>query len=343
MIPNIIKNSLLEKQKGLSEITVKAIKSINKNKKKPLGKFSPWAWCLEPVRGCNLACWHCPARLFPKGYKFMSKETWINVWKIIKEVTPYCRVEMANSGEPTLHPDFLEFISIARQISPHSQIQITTNGTTLIKKKITYQQLFTAGVNIVYVDMYAPKEKHISLAEKSGYNFYEYYKKSDNNRPSAWTYHNDQKIQFIALSETPDNWPAQKINKGGLGTFLNNIDFEEAKKFNIFPIIDAPIRRCNQPMKYVQVVADGTYLFCCQDVFNTAKITQNVNGGIEDFIKFWLGGYIQYTRKTLFEKNRRGHPICKNCGIIFSRCDMKLWKEDMFSVIYKNPIRENDF
>jgi len=309
-----------------------AINTINKNPKRPLGKFNPWAWCLEPVRGCNLTCWHCPARLLPRNeYKYMTKKTWINTWKIIRQFTPYCRVEMANTGEPTLHPDILEFILIATQISPNSQIQITTNGTQLLKNKITYKQLFDAGVNVVYVDMYGSREKHIELAKNSGYQYFLYYNNKD--KPlSPWVFHNNRELQFIALSEIPDNWPIQKINRGGLGTFLNNIDFnnKRAKEWNIKPVINAPNRRCNQPMKYVQVTDDGTYLMCCQDVFNDFGIKNNVNEGIDGFLEFWLGKRMQETRKLLFHKERNKHPICSKCNICFSRCDMKFWEEELF-------------
>ena len=197
MIPNEIKNILINNNPD-----IESLNSINKNKRRPLGKFNPWAWCIEPVRGCNLSCWHCPVSVDPKlqnNYEYMPKNTWVNMWKLIKEVTPYCRVEMANFGEPTLHPHMVEFLSIAREISPNSQIQITTNGTALIQKKITYEQLFNAGLNIVYVDMYAPKEKHELLAKESGYEYYNYYE-SPKGVPNAWTYHNDPNIQFISLA-----------------------------------------------------------------------------------------------------------------------------------------------
>jgi organic radical activating enzyme len=333
---NKIKKMLL--RSNITEEMMRTINALGKNPKRPLGKINPWAWCLEPVRGCNLACWHCPARLLPQNkYEYMSEQTWISAWKIIKELTPYCRIEMANTGEPTLHPNILEFIKIARTISPNSQIQITTNGTTLIQNKITYKQLFDSGINIIYVDMYAPKERHIDLAKKSGYDFYKYYE-SSKKVPNAWTYHNNPNIQFIALSEIPDNWPIQKIKRGGLGTFLNNIDFEKAKKINIVPVINAPERRCSQPMKYVQVMASGTYLMCCQDAFNKAGILNNVNEGINGFFKFWLGRYMQSTRKILRAKNRMGHPICYKCNTIFSRCDMKFWQKETFNYWWNGKI-----
>lgn len=337
-----IKSVLLKKalEEGRSDGVLSALSSLNKNKKRPLGKFNPWAWCLEPVRGCNLACWHCPVSVdenLQGKYEFMSEETWIDTWKIIKKITPYCRVEMANTGEPTMHPDLLNFVSIAKEISPNSQIQITTNGTNLIKEKITYKELFNAGINIVYVDMYAPEKKHFDLAKDSGYDYYNYYN-PPKNAPGAWTYHNSPKIKFIALSKIPDKWPAKKIKRGGLGTFVNNINFSsaKAKKMNITPVIKAPKRRCGQPMKYVQVLSTGNYLMCCQDAFNEANIESNVSDGVEGFMKFWLGKYMQSTRKLLRDKRRRDHPICKKCDIIFARSDMKFWKREMFDIEYES-------
>ena len=286
---------------------IQAVESLGENPKKPLGKFNPWAWGLEPVRGCNLTCWHCPARLLERNkYEYMTKDTWISIWKTIKELTPFCRVELAHTGEPTLHPDICEFISIAREISPNSQIQITTNGTTLINNKITYKELFDAGINIVYVDMYAPVEKHVELAEQTGYDFFKYYQ-SPKDAPNAWAFHNDPNIQFIALSDIPDRWPQNKIKRGGLGTFLNNIDFEssQAKRMGIYPVRTAPERRCNQPMKYVMVSQTGDYMMCCQDAFYEADIHINVEQGVNGFIDFWFGKYMQQTRQLLREKNRK--------------------------------------
>ena len=171
-IINKIQDRMLRVE-NINPVMKKAIETLGKDEKKPLGKFSPWAWGLEPVWGCNLTCWHCPARLLKRNkYEYMTMDTWRSIWKIISIVTPRCRVEMANTGEPTLHPDICEMISVARKISPRSQIQITTNGTTLTKGKITYKELFEAGLNIVYTDMYAGRDTHKKIAEESGYDFY---------------------------------------------------------------------------------------------------------------------------------------------------------------------------
>lgn len=260
-------------------------------------------------------------------YDFMTEKTWVAAWKIIRALSPYTRIEMANTGEPTMHPDLLRFISIAREISPNSQIQVTTNGTNLIDGKITYKDLFAAGLNIVYTDMYAPRAKHEKLAADSGIRYFKYYEAKPDD-PNAWTYHNDPSIQFIALSDIPDKWPDKKIKRGALGTFLNNIVFDKkAATLGIEPVTKPLQRRCNQPMKYIQVSAPGDYMMCCQDALLEAGNLGNVNEGVEGFTKFWFGEFMQTTRKILRAKNRGGHPQCKKCNIVFSRCDMKLWDE----------------
>jgi len=88
-----------------------AIKNLGKNPKRPLGKFNPWAWWVEPVYGCNLKCHFCATRLFPEGRLiFMDEKIWVNLLTIMNEITPYTRLELGNAGEPTLHPQFLKFL-----------------------------------------------------------------------------------------------------------------------------------------------------------------------------------------------------------------------------------------
>jgi len=288
--------------------------------------MSPWAWAIEPVHGCNLRCGHCATRLFPVGKtSYMTEATWRALFRVIHEVTPVCRVEMANAGEPTLHPELPRFIRIAKEISPHTQLQITTNGTMLASGKWTYRQLFNAGINIVYVDTYAPREQHIALAKESGFPWYEYHAKPP-NAPGAWTYHGPD-FQLIVLMDPPIHWPESRKKFGRLGTFLNNLDWEAAKEFNMSPVLQAPQRACNQPFRYVSVVWNGSYQLCCQDFMGETNGTfGGVQDGLEGFEKFWFGMLMQRIRRELRAKNRSGISQCARCNVTFSRCDVT-WPE----------------
>lgn len=289
------------------------------------GKLGPWAWALEPVRGCNLRCGHCATRLFPKGeLSFVSKSIWVYLWEIIAAVTPRCRVEMANAGEPTLHPDLLDLLWMARKISPDSQIQITTNGTMLTKGRLTYQQLFNAGVNIVYVDMYAPRQEHLRLAEASRVRYYEYCNKP-RGAPGAWTYHGPH-MKLIVLMENPANWPERRKKLGRLGTFFNHLDWEAAEPFGLYPVKSPIKRRCSQPFRYVSVHNNGSYELCCQDFMGeTAGKLGHVSEGIDGFMRFWFGQTMQDIRRKLIVKDRASVPYCARCNITFSKSDFRMW------------------
>jgi len=41
-------------------------------------------------------------------------------------------------------------------------------------------------------------------------------------------------------------------------------------------------------------------------------------------------------------KDRAGHPICSKCNIIFSRCDMKFWKKEMFDYYWNGNALKNN-
>lgn len=316
----------------------------------PLGNLAPWSWAIEPVRGCNLRCGHCAVRLFdtPEGKhqpEFMSEDSWVDLWKVIRQVTPGTRVEMANAGEPTLHPMLPAFIQMARRISPHSQIQVTTNGTMLAKGKLTHKQLFDAGINIVYVDMYAPEETHIRLAEESGIQWYKYHDKPK-NAPGAWTYSGPD-LQLIVLMDHPGNWPKSRKNLNRLGTFFNNLDWEAAKAFDMVPVTEPPAKGCTQPFRYVSVQSDGSYQLCCQDFMGeTGGTLGNVSEGVEGFKRFWFGEFMQTHRAQLRVGNRADSPYCSRCSITFSRSEWKMWKDHQLRLYWDGsqwkPLDPND-
>ena len=315
--------------KGLKEPSMLGyIESMCIEKKRPLGKFNPWAWWVELVRGCNLSCWHCPVRLFPKNeFHFMEEETWLSLLKIIQECTPYGRLEFGNAGEPTLHPRLLDYLSVAREVCPNLQMMTYTNGTQIIKGKMSYKELFDAGLNMIFVDMYSPFEDHKKIAEESGYLWYHQDNKPK-DAPSIFTNHRNPNIHIIMLSENPSNWSSRKTGRGAFSTFLNTLDWSMANKYDIFPVDIPPKRGCDIPTKFPSVNFDGTYPFCCNDfVRNTAGRFGDVFSGTEGFLNFWIGNYMQVTRKLLYEGDRHLHEFCKMCNQTTPRCDIRHWKE----------------
>jgi hypothetical protein len=102
------------------------------------------------------------------------------------------------------------------------------------------------------------------------------------------------------------------------------------KNVSLQPVTKPPSRRCNIPSKFVSVNYDGTFPFCCFDYMrHTVQKFGNINNGIEDFFKFWLGSYMQTTRKKLDMKDRESHEWCSKCRFTSIRCDIPYWRAGM--------------
>lgn len=301
-------------------------------KRKILGRLRPWAWWTEIVRGCNLRCGFCATRLFPKGkFEFTTMETWKQTIGIIRDVAPHSRMEIGNAGEPTLHPKLLDFLALAKATCRPTQLMLYTNGTTLIDGTLTYRDLFSAGLNMVCVDMYAPKESHLALAKESGYLVVDRDKKADNDI-NIFEYQNDPDVHAILLSSHPGNWPKRKIKRGARSTFFNNLDWDAAAKYGMKPVVEAPVRRCDLPSKFPTIYHDGAYTFCCFDFMREiAGTLGNVSDGLEGFFKYWLGEYMQNTRRLLHEKNRAAHPMCRRCAFVSIRADIPWWQPELLN------------
>lgn len=265
----------------------------------------------------------------------MNEDTWRSIWKTIAKVSPTCRIDHALGGEPTLNKNLPRFLSIARELAPLTQIQVTTNGTMLRAGKVTYKDLLDSGANIVYTDMYGPKDWFRETAKGSGYPWYEYYN-APKCAPSPWTYHGPD-LKLIVLQEQPENWPASRFRAGLLGTWYNNLDWEKAARFGLKPVTQAPARRCNQPFMYVPVDSHGNYLLCCQDnTGETSKLFGNVRDGVDGFKEFWYGERLQQYRRNLREKKRSANPQCSRCNVTFSRCDFKHWTDAEVGKYWEN-------
>ena len=92
------------------------------------------------VEHCNLNCWGCD-HCAP-----LAEENILDVNDFKKDMTRLAQLSGSGNvgtiklmgGEPLLHPDILEFTTIARNYFPKSRIEITTNGILLLKQKNSF-------------------------------------------------------------------------------------------------------------------------------------------------------------------------------------------------------------
>jgi len=265
----------------------------------------------------------------------MSYDTWCSLFKTMNAVSPTVRVDICGVvGEPTLHPNLTEWLSIARTLAPSAQIQITTNGTMLLKKQVNYKSLLDAGANIIYTDQYGPHKEFERLAAESGYPYYQYYA-PPKGAWSPWKFHGPH-MKMIVLMDHPGTWPKSRFRAGLLGNWYGHLNWKKAKRFGMSPLENPLTRRCNQPFLYVNVAASGDYLLCCQDGMHvTAGMFGDISDGVTGFRKFWYGKELQMIRRRLRNKNRAGTSFaCAKCNITFSRCDFRHWSKKQLGIYW---------
>lgn len=306
--------------------------AMRKDKRRSIGRLRPWAWWVEVTRGCNLRCWHCAVRLFPRGeFSFATMETWRQLMMIVREVSPVCRLEIGNAGEPTLNPLLPEMLAHARSECPNLQLMMYTNGTTLISGQIEYRTLFEAGLNVCLVDMYHPLERHAALAKRSGYPWCERYRRGP-GQIDAFQHRHDPSFHAIVLGPNPSDWPERKVKRGAVSTFFNHLDWDAARKHGLEPVAEPPARRCDLPQKFPNVYWDGAYSFCCFDFAReVAGTLGNVSEGVDGFFRYWLGEYMQRCRLLLSRKDRAGHPMCSRCAFVSPRADIQWWPPELLT------------
>jgi MoaA/NifB/PqqE/SkfB family radical SAM enzyme len=105
---------------------------------------------------CNLACIHCPHPEFKKSEHYTASylDPALNT-KLVEEVrnhgqgfTQYIRY--ASAGEPLVHPAIYDMLDYACARSG-VMVTLTTNGTTMVEKRI--ERLITAGVHVIDVSI----------------------------------------------------------------------------------------------------------------------------------------------------------------------------------------------
>lgn len=300
-----------------------------------LNRMKPYIWNPEIVRGCNLRCSHCATRLFPPGErKYMPDEIWHNFLFIMSEINPTGHILLANNGEPTLHPHFINFMSYARSCLPECDIELYTNGYSLIDGDLSYEAIFESGVNAIFVDMYHPVEMHETLARRSGYP-YHVVNSREKNPVNIFNKKKHSDFRYILLHPNPLNWAGNMFRPRKLSTYLNNLDWEAASKIPLSPVEEAPRRRCDQILRAINFTYDGLYYPCCQDVMReTAGLLGKLSYDIEDFLKFWFGPYMQASRKLLYSGGRPEHALCSRCNLTHGHCDIPFWKPEWLSHYY---------
>jgi MoaA/NifB/PqqE/SkfB family radical SAM enzyme len=116
---------------------------------------TPKSWSkltIELTTDCNLKCAGCPRTIS------IAENNWSNIHMpletfkgVLDHIPPTNMVTLHGIGEPTLHPDFLEIVRLAKTSQKFQRIKITTNGLTRSPEFLA--QSVAAGLDEIWVSV----------------------------------------------------------------------------------------------------------------------------------------------------------------------------------------------
>ena len=287
---------------------------------------------VELTEGCNLACSFCGIQQIrdngadgpswthgknSKEYKFMSKEPLYSIINTVKNSNWNPRFEFAMHGEPTMHPEYKQFIHIVRTSLPKASIMMTSNGGGLLGDVNTkVNELMEAGLNILFLDNYERIRIVDKIKEKYNgpYQVIEYPQNPEGNPHKRKKPHEKIIVVGADLTIATSGTHAQVSNHAGSAFPLNHK--QQGK-------------RCAKPFRELSVRWDGNVAVCCNDWTGIYKC-----GNVNDYAKIddlWNNDAFYSARVKLYHGQRDFGPCngCDNTTIRNGLLPDRMGKQDL--------------
>jgi radical SAM protein with 4Fe4S-binding SPASM domain len=276
---------------------------------------TPWVIQPELVTGCSWKygsgsgglCHFCGLNAIRQGpgqYEYMSLEIVEKIAVGMIDFCPNARVEFAMRGEPLIHPKAVEIISMFRKCLPKGSLMLTTNGDTLrghMQERV--EKLFHAGLNLLLLDTYYPKERRDAL------------------RAEAFALSNIKVVDFF------DEWAGHGMSPYARQHYATNLivlmddlavrDGEHSSRqvkthagSNPTKSIPEPLHRnCGRPFRELVVHSNGNVPLCCDDWKQEFVIANVLTSSLQEI---WTSPRFEAARARLMQKDRAWGP-CAPC------------------------------
>lgn len=265
----------------------------------------PFCIQIEFVEGCNLRCTFCGIngiRTEDQVFKYMDVSTLKKIVNDIKRLNWNCRIEIAMHGEPTMHPNHVEFISIIRDRLPNAYILMESNGRGIVLHPAeSVANLFKAGLSTLAIDEY----EGVNYANRI------FTALADNpmvmNYPSGGKEGNPHqrssskrlvRIEPISLSSSGTH--SHLSNHAGAAAPLDH---------------STDGKRCTMPFREMSIRWDGSVAVCCNDWRGVLPMGNVMKTPLD---KIWNGDLFNSVRKFLYQ-GWRLFPPCKGCSHVGNR------------------------
>lgn len=114
---------------------------------------------IEITSRCDLRCVYCPHRSMERAKIDMTREIYMQALKQAQFLNGDSQNELnlAGTGESTLHPDFVEYVHLAREAMPHITLVMATNGLNIAKDPGIAKAIASTGIR-VFVSLHRPEK-----------------------------------------------------------------------------------------------------------------------------------------------------------------------------------------
>ena len=213
-------------------------------------------------------------------------------------------------GEPMLHPDVLDIISIFRANLPNGSLMLTTNGDTLrghMQERV--EKLFKVGLNLLLLDTYYPKERRDALREEAFalkdmfvIDFFKTWAGQGQSPYSNQSKHRRLVVVMDDLAVRDKEHSSRQVKSHAGSNPTADVSQGLAPGF--------PLKRnCGRPFRELVIHSNGNVPLCCDD-WKQEYVIGNVNKMTLE--ELWKHPRMEAARARLFAKDRSFGP-CQLC------------------------------
>ena len=230
---------------------------------------------VELTNACNARCIFCPHPRMARSVGYMASKTWERVIEQAK-AAKILRLTIAGFGEPTLHPNFIEYLKWSRWQLPDQWIQLVTNASKL--KLIDLDELANVGLTDIVISFNGYSPKHYERLMR-GLSFEEVLQGIYLLKERLSSTRTEIRIRGIRFP------PNQEGSRQKTVTFLRSLGLEP-REDEFYPLHNRggllysyhsrSKRVCREFVNTIAIGWDGTVPLCIGDMFHL-KVIGNIH------------------------------------------------------------------
>ena len=270
---------------------------------------------LEFTNICNLACTYCNTNMNLRSKGFLNESTFKRIVEEI-QINAIKRVYIVGNGEPTLHPEFCDYIERLGNVT--NILSLTTN-----LQKINREAAISIvrSVNLLNVSL-----------DGATPDVYEKHRVGGNFNTLIDNFHLIHKIRKEKGSKMIINarimvHPSDEENLESIKAFWNQfadivsiqfvVDFTGSGG-DVYSLKTSPERypKCSLPFKQLNIRWNGEVPMCTYYYLQADNPDDFILGNIRDLglKQLWSSPLIKHYREAHKKRDKKNMPLCAGCG-----------------------------